>query len=211
MNILLLGAPGAGKGTQAKLLQKEYGLQHLAPGDILRDAVKKETELGLQAKNFMDKGNLVPDELIIDMMLKKIESTDGVILDGFPRNIKQAQALTEYLKKIDKKLNYVIKIVVKENEIIRRLSSRRVCPLCGHSYNKVFNPPKVEGLCDVDGEKLIHRKDDTEETIKSRLQVFEDHTRPIIDYYKDSGVYFEVDGEKDFMEVFEDLKSIVIE
>jgi len=209
MNILLLGAPGAGKGTQAKLLQNEYGLEHLAPGDILRDEVKKQTNLGIKARKFMDGGDLVPDELIINMMLEKISSTAGVILDGFPRNLEQAKSLTDYLEREGKRLDYVLKIVVVEDEIIRRLSSRRVCPECGHSYNMIFNPPKVEGVCDVDGEKLIHRKDDTEDTIKSRLDVFEKHTKPIIDYYRDSDIYFEVDGQQDFMDVFEDIKKIL--
>ncbi len=211
MNILLLGAPGAGKGTQAKLLEKRLGLKHIAPGDILRDEVKNETELGIKAKSYMDGGNLVPDSLIIDMMIKRIDKENGVILDGFPRNIAQAEALTEYFRDSGKTLDHVIKISVSEDEIIRRLSGRRVCPECGATYNIMFNPPQKEGICDVDGTALIHRKDDTEETIHKRFSVFDEQTRPIIDYYQQHGGVEIVHGERDVEDIFNGILQYIEE
>ncbi|MFA5479465.1 MAG: adenylate kinase [Candidatus Muiribacteriota bacterium] len=212
MNILLLGAPGAGKGTQAKLLEKNLNILHIAPGDILREETKNATELGLQAKEYMENGNLVPDELVINMILKRIDKAEnGVILDGFPRNISQAEALDSHFEEIGKKLDFVFRIKVSEEEIINRLSSRRVCPKCGASYNFIFNPPKQEGICDIDGEKLVHRKDDTVNTIKSRLNVYNKSTRPLVNYYKNHGILIDVHGEKDFMEIFEEIIGIIKE
>lgn len=209
MIILLLGAPGAGKGTQAKLLEERFSLHHLAPGDILRDEIKKGTPLGRQAKINMDQGHLVPNELIVDIMLNHIRDAENVILDGFPRNIGQAEALDRFLSEHGRQLDYVIRISVSESEIIRRLSGRRVCPKCGSSYNVVFNPPKVDGICDKDGEQLVQRKDDHEETIRNRFEVFNEQTKPLVEYYSDHGNFITIDGERDHMVIFEELAKLI--
>ncbi|MGM0607994.1 MAG: adenylate kinase [Candidatus Muiribacteriota bacterium] len=208
MNILLLGGPGAGKGTQSKKLEKTFGLKHFSPGDILRQEVKENTELGARAREFMEAGKLVPDELIINLMLKRIkEQKKGIILDGFPRNLAQAKALTEMLEKEKMKLDWVIKIRVSPDEIIKRLSSRRVCPECGATYNINFNPPQVEGICDRDKNKLVQRKDDKKETIKKRLEIFEEETRPLLEYYQNKGNVIIINGEADVEHIFREISE----
>jgi adenylate kinase len=209
MIILLLGSPGAGKGTQAKLLEERFSLVHLAPGDILRDEIKKNTPLGIKAKVNIDKGQLVPDEMIVDIMLDHVRNNPDAILDGFPRNIGQAEALDSFLDKHGRKLDHVFRITVSESETIRRLSGRRVCPKCGSSYNLEFNPPVVEGICDKDGERLVQRKDDQVSTIKNRFEVFDEQTRPLIEYYSDHGNFMTIDGERDHIVIFEELSAII--
>ncbi|MCK9223740.1 MAG: adenylate kinase [Candidatus Muirbacterium halophilum] len=209
MIILLIGSPGAGKGTQAKLLEERFNLEHLAPGDILRDEIQKNTPLGIKAKVSMDKGHLVPDNMIVDIMLNYIKNKTNVILDGFPRNICQAKSLDEFLAKQGRSLDHVFRITVSEDETIRRLSGRRVCPKCGSSYNLEFNPPVIEGICDKDGEKLVQREDDHEFTIRNRFEVFNEQTKPLIKYYSDHGKFITIDGERDHMVIFEELSNIV--
>lgn len=195
MNIIMLGAPGTGKGTIGAEICKHYNLTHLATGDIFRDEIKKQTELGKKANEYISKGQLVPDEITIAMVEGKLDTIDGVLLDGFPRTIKQAESLKEYFAKHDKKITAVINLVVPDEDIIKRTVSRVICSNkeCGASYNTIFMPPKVEGICDKCGSKLIKRADDNEETIKQRLEVYYKNTEPLINYYKNEGLLESVD------------------
>ena len=195
MNIIMLGAPGTGKGTIGAEICKHYNLTHLATGDIFRDEIKKQTELGKKANEYISKGQLVPDEITIAMVEGKLDTIDGVLLDGFPRTIKQAESLKEYFAKHDKKITAVINLVVPDEDIIKRTVSRVICSNkeCGASYNTIFMPPKVEGICDKCGSKLIKRADDNEETIKQRLEVYYKNTEPLINYYKKEGLLESVD------------------
>ena len=205
MKLILLGAPGAGKGTQAKWISKEYGLPHISTGDILRQNVKEGTELGKEAKKYMDAGKLVPDELIIGMVKDRLAQDDcrnGFILDGFPRTIKQAEEL-EKITDIDAVLN----IYVPFEKLIERITGRRSCPKCGAVYHIKYNPPKKEGICDVCGTPLIQRDDDKEETVKKRLETYEEQTAPLIDYYKKKGKLLTVEGQEEI----EDTKRLVRE
>lgn len=213
MNLILLGPPGAGKGTQAKLLEDKYGLIQLSTGDMLRTQVSKGDELGKQLKSVMDSGNLVTDDLMIDLISNRILEPDcekGFILDGFPRTVPQAEALDGMLAAYDTDLDAVIQIVVDENALVDRITGRISCKGCGASYHKVNNPPAVEGVCDACGEnKLYHRGDDTEEAVRARLAAYHKNTAPILPYYKAKGLLKQVDGMADIKEVSGEIAEIV--
>ena len=212
MKIIMLGAPGAGKGTQAKMIAEKCGIPHISTGDIFRANIKNGTELGAKAKEYMDKGLLVPDELVCDLVVDRIQQADcekGYILDGFPRTIPQAQALENALNAIEQKLDYAIDIDVPDENIINRMSGRRACVGCGATYHVLFNPTKVEGKCDVCGESLILRDDDKPETVKKRLDVYHTQTQPLIDFYTERKVLVEVDGTQSMDKVFDDIMKIL--
>ena len=212
MKIIMLGAPGAGKGTHAGKISEKYGIPHISTGDIFRENIKNGTELGKKAQEYMDKGLLVPDELVCDLVVDRIHKDDcekGYILDGFPRTIPQANALDEALAKDGEKIEFAIDIEVPDENIINRMSGRRACVGCGATYHIKYNPTKVEGICDVCGEKLILRDDDKPETVKNRLSVYHEQTQPLIDFYAKKNVLAEVDGTKDMEEVFEDIVKIL--
>ena len=212
MKIIMLGAPGAGKGTQAKMIAEKCGIPHISTGDIFRANIKNGTELGAKAKEYMDKGLLVPDELVCDPVVDRIQQADcekGYILDGFPRTIPQAEALEAALNAIEQKLDYAIDIDVPDENIINRMSGRRACVGCGATYHVLFNPTKVEGKCDVCGESLILRDDDKPETVKKRLDVYHTQTQPLIDFYTERKVLVEVDGTQSMDKVFDDIMKIL--
>lgn len=194
MRIVLFGPPGAGKGTQAGLLSEKYGAAHISTGDILREAVANKTEVGLQAKGYMDKGELVPDEVVIAIAKERLASIGerGFLLDGFPRTIAQAQALDAALEEIGRPLDAVVNLQVDDEEIVRRLSGRRVCPNCGEPYNVESKKPKVEDKCDKCGADLVHRADDQPEAIRNRLNVYHTQTSPVLDYYAKSGILLNI-------------------
>jgi len=202
VNLVLLGGPGAGKGTQAEKLVEDRELNHLATGDILREEVEKESELGLKAKKYMDRGDLVPDELVVDMVEKRLDEAKGYLFDGFPRTIDQADALNEVVQ-----LDLVLYIKIDSAEAVRRLSARRVCSDCGRIYNKNFKKPELEGVCDECGGELYRRDDDRPEVIRDRFETFLDETAPLIDYYADKGLLVEIDGEQDPDQVYEEVKG----
>lgn len=206
MKIILLGPPGAGKGTQAQLLVKNHGFHQVSTGDILREAVKKGTELGMKAKGYMDKGELVPDniilELIEDVIYGQKSARDNVIFDGFPRTVVQAEGLDRLLEKYSDRLNSVILLKVEDEELIRRLTSRRVCPECKAVYNLITSPPKKDEICDTCGSKLIQRDDDRLETVQNRLQVYRKQTEPLVEYYMRKEILKEVDASRPPQEVF---------
>ena len=212
MKIIMLGSPGAGKGTQAKMIAEKCGIPHISTGDIFRANIKNGTELGAKAKEYMDKGLLVPDELVCDLVVDRIQQADcekGYILDGFPRTIPQAEALENALNAIEQKLDYAIDIDVPDENIINRMSGRRACVGCGATYHVLFNPTKVEGKCDVCGESLILRDDDKPETVKKRLDVYHTQTQPLIDFYTERKVLVEVDGTQSMDKVFDDIMKIL--
>ena len=212
MKIIMLGAPGAGKGTQAKMIAEKCGIPHISTGDIFRANIKNGTELGAKVKEYMDKGLLVPDELVCDLVVDRIQQADcekGYILDGFPRTIPQAEALENALNAIEQKLDYAIDIDVPDENIINRMSGRRACVGCGATYHVLFNPTKVEGKCDVCGESLILRDDDKPETVKKRLDVYHTQTQPLIDFYTERKVLVEVDGTQSMDKVFDDIMKIL--
>ena len=212
MKIIMLGAPGAGKGTQAKMIAEKCGIPHISTGDIFRANIKNGTELGAKAKEYMDKGLLVPDELVCDLVVDRIQQADcekGYILDGIPRTIPQAEALENALNAIEQKLDYAIDIDVPDENIINRMSGRRACVGCGATYHVLFNPTKVEGKCDVCGESLILRDDDKPETVKKRLDVYHTQTQPLIDFYTERKVLVEVDGTQSMDKVFDDIMKIL--
>ncbi len=199
MNIVMMGPPGAGKGTQAKILAERFDLLHLSPGDLLREAVREGTELGRKAKTFMDAGLLVPDELIVDLIGARIREEEtgrarGVILDGFPRTLRQAEALDGLLEESGRSLDAVVNITLPVEEAVRRLTGRRVCRGCGANYHLLYKPPRALGVCDLCGGPLYQRTDDTEETARSRLEVYRRETEPLISYYARRGLVREVDG-----------------
>lgn len=208
MRLVILGPPGAGKGTQASKVVERYNIPHISTGDILRENIAKGTELGKEAKGYMDKGTLVPDSLVLSLVQERIsreDTKDGFLLDGFPRNVSQATALDAELDKLGINLDKVINIIVDPSELIDRATSRRVCPTCGETYNIKAKPPKVEGKCDIDGSDLIIRTDDTVETVTTRIKVYTDQTSPLIDYYKAQGTLFDVDGSQSIEKVTEDI------
>jgi adenylate kinase len=210
LNLVLLGPPGAGKGTQAERLVTDFDLPYYATGDILRAAVKDETELGREAKDYMDRGELVPDELICKVIMERIdqaEAEDGFLLDGFPRNEEQANILENALEKRDRKLTAVLLIDAADDEVIKRISGRRVCVKNGHVYHVDFDPPKHEGVCDQDGSRLIQRDDDKPETIKKRLEVYHAQTKPLIDYYESRGNLRRFDGSRTPSEVHDHIRA----
>lgn len=205
MKIIMLGAPGAGKGTQAKKIAEKYGIPHISTGDIFRANIKNGTELGKKAKTFMDQGLLVPDELVVDLVVDRLGQNDcerGYVLDGFPRTIPQAEALDEALAKLGEGMDYAINVDVPDENIIRRMGGRRACVNCGATYHLEHIPPKKEGLCDTCGSELILRDDDKPETVKKRLDVYHGQTQPLIDYYTRKGILKDVDGTVDMEEVF---------
>ena len=212
MKIVMLGAPGAGKGTQAKMLASKYQIPHISTGDIFRANIKEGTELGNKAKGYMDQGLLVPDELVVDLVVDRLtwdDAKEGYILDGFPRTIPQAQALTDALAKTGEKLDFAIDIEIPDQNIIERMGGRRACVACGATYHIVNIPPKKEGTCDKCGAQLILRDDDKPETVQKRLEVYHDQTQPLIDYYKNEGVLKEVDGTVDMADVFASICSVL--
>ena len=212
MHIILMGPPGAGKGTQAANLVKRYGILHISTGDMFREAVKEGTPLGKEAKSYMDAGKLVPDEVTIGIVRERLSKSDckkGFILDGFPRTVEQADALNEILADNGLKLTGVLNINVPAADLIERAVGRRICKNCGHSFHVKFNPTKVEGVCDDCGGTTYQRADDSEETMKSRLSVYESSTRPLIEYYKKAGVYKEIDGRQDIAKVEADLAAVL--
>ena len=199
LNLILLGPPGAGKGTQAERLVDDFDVPYYATGDILRAAVKEESELGKQAKEYMDKGDLVPDEVICGVIMERVdlpEAADGFLLDGFPRTIVQAETLEKALTERGRKLTAALSIEAPDEEVIRRLSGRRICTKNGHLYHVEFDPPKNEGVCDQDGSKLVQRDDDKPETVQHRLEVFNEQTRPLIEWYEERGQLRHFDGTR---------------
>ena len=212
MNIILLGPPGSGKGTQAKLIEERCGIPQISTGDMLRKAVEDKTELGIRAKNYMDSGALVPDELVImitEERLKAEDCRDGFILDGFPRTVPQAEALDEVLNKMNKKIDNALNIEVKEDDIIRRMSGRRICKGCGASYHIIFNPPNEENICDLCGKELYQRDDDKEETVRNRLKVYKDQTEPLVNYYREMDVLRSIDGGRKIEEISQIIEEIL--
>ena len=209
MNIILLGCPGAGKGTQAKLIEKKYNAVQISTGDVLREEVEKGTKLGLEVKKYMDKGELVPDDVVIKIVEDRIKSCSSFILDGFPRTLVQAEKLEEILNKLGKKIDAVINIEVSEEEVIRRLAYRRSCKKCGAVYNLIYNPPKNDELCDVCNEKLYQREDDKEEVVRNRFRVYKESTEPLVSFYSKKGILYNVNGEKSVEEVFNEISEIL--
>ncbi|WP_077609787.1 adenylate kinase [Clostridium sp. Marseille-P2415] len=212
MKIIMLGAPGAGKGTQAKKIAEKYQIPHISTGDIFRSNIKEGTELGRKAKEYMDQGELVPDELTIGMLMDRIQKKDcenGYVLDGFPRTIPQAESLKKALSGMGQKIDFAINVDVPDENIINRMSGRRACISCGATYHIVYNPSKILDVCDVCGEKLILRDDDKPETVKKRLSVYHDQTQPLIDYYKEAGVLVNIDGTQELNKVFSDIAAIL--
>ena len=205
MKIIMLGAPGAGKGTQAKRIAAKYGIPHISTGDIFRANIKNGTELGKKAKTYMDQGLLVPDELVVDLVVDRVNQDDcenGYVLDGFPRTIPQAEALTEALEKMGQKVDFAIDVNVPDENIVKRMGGRRACVTCGATYHMVYAPTKKEGICDTCGGELILRDDDKPETVQKRLNVYHDQTQPLIDYYTSQGILRTVDGTVDIDDVF---------
>ncbi len=212
MKIIMLGAPGAGKGTQAKMIADKYQIPHISTGDIFRANIKNGTELGKEAKKYMDAGQLVPDELTVKLLLDRVANEDcknGYVLDGFPRTIPQAEVLENALTKLGEKVDYAIDVDVPDENIIRRMSGRRACVACGATYHIVYNPTKEEGICDRCGAALILRDDDKPETVIKRLDVYHAQTQPLIDFYSSRNVLRSVDGTQDLMKVFEDIVAIL--
>jgi adenylate kinase len=208
--MVFLGPPGSGKGTQAKKLVEKYSLVHIATGDILRRAVKDETELGSSAKKFVDAGELVPDEIILGIIKEELTGiSEGFIFDGFPRTLAQAEGLDGILSELGANIDYVISLKVADETIIDRLVSRRLCKNCGFEFNLKTRPPKIEGVCDRCGGGLFQRTDDTVEVINNRLLVYRQKTEPIEDYYRKKGILVEIDGDKDFNEVFGSISEMV--
>ena len=213
MNLILLGPPGAGKGTQAERLREDFSLPHISTGDILRAEVAEGSELGRKAKRFMDAGELVPDEVIVEMITRRLgagDARDGFLLDGFPRNAEQADALAEALAGLERRLTAALLIEVPDDEVVRRLAGRRVCVKNpNHIYHVEFDPPKHEGVCDQDGSRLIQRDDDKEETIRRRLQVYHSQTEPLIDHYDRAGLLRRFDGMRNPEEVHAHIRATV--
>jgi adenylate kinase len=212
MNIVLMGLPGAGKGTQADKIVEKYAIPHISTGDMFRAAIKGGTELGLKAKSYMDDGALVPDEVTIGIVRERLSKSDcdnGFLLDGFPRTVPQAEALDALLLELDKNVEHVLNIQVEQEELIKRLTGRRICKECGTAYHLIFNPPQVDGVCDKDGGELYQRADDNPETVTNRLEVNMKQTQPLLDYYGDKGVLTNINGQQDIHKVFADLNALL--
>jgi adenylate kinase len=209
-NLILLGPPGAGKGTQAGRIVEEYGIPHISTGDILRGAVKNQTQMGLEAKKYMDAGELVPDNVVIGIVRDRLQEPDtakGFLMDGFPRTIPQAEALDAVLDSLGRAVTKTIVVLVDEEELVRRLSGRRICRVCQAPFHVVFNPPKKEGVCDKCGGELYQRDDDSEATVRNRLEVYRNQTEPLIDYYDQAGLVARVDGAQSPEKVYEDIRA----
>jgi adenylate kinase len=212
LNLILFGPPGAGKGTQAERLRIDFGLPFISTGEMLRTNVKKGTPLGLEAKKYMDAGDLVPDDLIVAMAgerLKEPDAEDGFLLDGFPRTLEQAKALDKLLKELRRRLTAAILIDVPDDEVIRRISGRRVCVKAGHNYHIEFDPPKREGICDQDGSRLIQRDDDKPEVVRNRLSVYAEQTVPLIEYYDEQGLMRRIDGTRSPTDVHDHIRAVI--
>lgn len=215
MRLIILGAPGAGKGTQAEYLSNRFGIPHISTGDILRENVKNQTELGKKAKEYMDKGLLVPDEIVIEIVKDRLMQDDcknGFLLDGFPRTVVQAEALEKVLAELGQKIDKVLNIEVPDEKILERMSGRRICKNCGASFHVIYRPPKEEGRCDVCGGELYQREDDKEETVKRRLEVYHAQTQPLIEYYKNKGLLVTAVGQEEIADTTKEvLKALGIE
>ncbi len=212
MKIIMLGAPGAGKGTQAKMIAEKYGIPHVSTGDIFRANIKNGTELGMEAKKYMDQGLLVPDELTVKILLDRVAQEDcanGYVLDGFPRTIPQAEVLDKALSELNETIDFAINVDVPEENIVRRMSGRRACLACGATYHIEHIPPKQEGICDTCGQPLVLRDDDKPETVLNRLKVYHEQTQPLIDFYTNKGVLKAVDGTVDMSDVFNAIVAIL--
>lgn len=212
MKIIMLGAPGAGKGTQAKKISEKYQIPHISTGDIFRANIKEGTELGKQAKSYMDQGLLVPDELTVNLVIDRVEHDDcknGYVLDGFPRTIPQAEALDKALTGLGEHLDYALNVDVSDENIVKRMAGRRACLSCGATYHVVYAAPKAEGICDVCGSELVLRDDDKPETVTKRLGVYHEQTKPLIDYYAAEGILKTIDGTQNLEAVFDDIKKIL--
>lgn len=212
MKIIMLGAPGAGKGTQAKMIAEKYGIPHISTGDIFRSNIKDGTELGMEAKKYMDQGLLVPDELTVKILLDRVARADcrnGYVLDGFPRTIPQAEVLDQALEKIGDQIDFAVNVSVPDENIVKRMSGRRACVGCGATYHIEHIPPKKEGICDTCGMELILREDDKPETVQNRLNVYHSQTQPLIEFYQKKGILQTVDGTVDMKAVFDAIGAIL--
>lgn len=213
MNLILMGLPGAGKGTQAEKINDKYNIPHISTGDMFRLSIKEGTDLGKKAKEYMDRGDLVPDEVTIGIVKERLSKDDcksGFLLDGFPRTIAQAEALQELLSDLGESIDYVLHVDVPEEKLVERLTGRRICPTCGTAYHIEFNPPKVEGICDKDGTQLIQRDDDKAETVKRRLAVNIEQTKPLLDFYQEKGYLVTVNGNQEIDDVFKDIQEKLV-
>jgi adenylate kinase len=210
MNLIMLGPPGAGKGTQAERIASLYSLPHISTGDIFRENIKEGTKLGLEAKGYMDRGELVPDELVINIVKDRLDAPDcgrGFVLDGFPRTVEQADALAAILADMGKPVDHVLNIQVPDEDVVRRLAARRTCRSCGRIFHLVYDPPSVEGICDTCGGELYCRDDDREETVYARLEEYKKKTQPLIDYYRREGLLRDIDGGAEQDEVFDAIRK----
>ena len=212
MKVIMLGAPGAGKGTQAKMIAEKFGIPHISTGDIFRANIQKGTELGAEAKKYMDQGLLVPDELTVKILLDRVAQEDcagGYVLDGFPRTIPQAKVLDEALEKLGEKIDYAVDVDVADEHIVKRMSGRRACLKCGATYHVEHIPPRQEGVCDSCGSDLVLRDDDKPETVMNRLKVYHDQTQPLIEYYGQKGILRKVDGTMEMQDVFHAIVDLL--
>ena len=212
MKVIMLGAPGAGKGTQAKMIAEKFGIPHISTGDIFRANIQKGTELGAEAKKYMDQGLLVPDELTVKILLDRVAQDDcgkGYVLDGFPRTIPQAKVLDEALEKLGEKIDYAVDVDVADEHIVKRMSGRRACLKCGATYHVEHIPPRQEGVCDSCGSDLVLRDDDKPETVMNRLKVYHDQTQPLIEYYGQKGILRKGDGTMEMQDVFHAIVDLL--
>ncbi len=209
MKIVMLGNIGVGKGTQGRKISERFNIPYIATGDIFRENIRKETPLGKKVKNILKEGKLVPDEVVNEIVFDKINNLEGFVLDGFPRTLFQAEQLEKFLKLRNNPLNFVIYLTLPEETIVKRLTGRRICPKCGRVYNIYFNPPKNDEVCDFDGERLIQREDDSLEVVKRRIEEFKRNTLPLVDFYRERKILFEIDGDGSVDEVFNRIVKII--